>query len=326
MNLPAPSSAGDFWVSFLSILLEGLPFILLGSLVSGIIDAWLPSHVMDRLLPKRGLTALLVSGLLGILFPVCECAIVPVIRRLVQKGLPLGCAVTYMLASPIVNPITAFSTWAAFQPASGDLSTASVHPVVMTGCRLLCGYAVAVVAGMVMSRIPVGAMLKAAVMARISQPAAAGSTPLPRRPAGEGLVHAFITAQRDFLDVLLYFLIGIAIACIMQTQIFYRPELQHGIQNLAGNHLLAAPVLMFMAFVLSLCSTTDAFIIAPELIFQPAAKLAFLVFGPMLDLKLLFLYSTLFKPRTVLLLSIGLFIAVYVCSFAMEPILTPVKP
>ena len=206
------------------------------------------------------------------------------------------------------------------------MSKALVDPVLMTGCRLLCGYAVAVLAGMIMSRIPVGAMLKAAVVSRLEKSAAPGAPAAPARSAGQGLVHAFITAQRDFLDVLLYFLIGVAIACIMQTQVFYRPGLQENIQSLAANHMLAAPVLMVMAFVLSLCSTTDAFIIAPELIFKPAAKLAFLVFGPMLDLKLLFLYSSLFKPRTVLLLSIGLFIAVYCCSFAMEPILNPAQP
>ena len=111
---PAPSPTGDIFYAFLSILLEGAPFILLGALISGVIDAWLPSGAMDRLLPKRALPAILVSGLLGIIFPVCECAIVPVIRRLVQKGLPLGCAMTYMLAAPIVNPIVALSTWTAF--------------------------------------------------------------------------------------------------------------------------------------------------------------------------------------------------------------------
>ena len=112
---PVPSPSGDIFYAFLSILLEGAPFILLGALISGVIDAWLPAGAMDRLLPKRAFPAILVSGLLGIIFPVCECAIVPVIRRLVQKGLPLGCAMTYMLAAPIVNPIVALSTWTAFK-------------------------------------------------------------------------------------------------------------------------------------------------------------------------------------------------------------------
>ncbi len=321
MILPPSSQSGDFWVSFLSIFFEGIPFILLGSLVSGIIDAWLPANAMDRILPKRGLLALLMSGLLGLIFPVCECAIVPVIRRLVQKGLPVGCAMTYMLAAPIVNPITAFSTWAAFRPASGDPLLATVDPLLMTGARLMCGFAIAVLMGMVLSKAPITAILKASILQRMSSRPDTTAGPKTAHRHSHGIVHAFITAQRDFIDVLLYFIIGVAIAAIMQTQVYYRPGLQESINQMAGNHFLAAPILMVMAFVLSLCSTTDAFIIAPELIFTPAAKLAFLTFGPMLDLKLIFLYSTVLKPRVILFLAIGLFITVYACSLAMEPIL-----
>jgi hypothetical protein len=143
-------------------------------------------------------------------------------------------------------------------------------------------------------------------------------------PFGEGIVRAFESAQRDFLDVALYFFIGVAIAAMTQTQVLYRPDLQAGINNLASNHWLAAPVLMVLAFVLSLCSTTDAFVIAQDTIFPASAKLAFLVFGPMLDMKLLFLYSSVLKPKAVLWLSIGLFIAVYAASFAAGTVFNPV--
>jgi uncharacterized membrane protein YraQ (UPF0718 family) len=81
---------------------------------------------------------------------------------------------------------------------------------------------------------------------------------------------------------------------------------------------------MALAFVLSLCSTTDAFVIAQDTIFPASAKLAFLVFGPMLDMKLLFLYSSVLKPKAVLWLSIGLFIAVYAASFAAGTVFNPV--
>ena len=138
----------------------------------------------------------------------------------------------------------------------------------------------------------------------------------PRQSFGAGIVRAFESAQRDFLDVALYFFIGVAIAAMTQTQILYRPDLQANIQSLAGNHWLAAPVLMALAFILSLCSTTDAFIIAQDAIFPATAKLAFLVFGPMLDMKLLFLYSSVLKPKAVLWLGVGLFFAVYAASFA----------
>ncbi|RYD28427.1 MAG: permease [Verrucomicrobiaceae bacterium] len=315
MSLPAPSQALDPVFAFLSILLEGIPFILLGSLISGIIDAWLPSGAMDRLLPKRALPAILVSGLLGIIFPVCECAIVPVIRRLVQKGLPLGCAMTYMLAAPIVNPIVALSTWTAFTGRD---------PLLMMSARVGQGYLIAVVAGLIFSRFAASSILKPAVLAGIRpKPALGESTdaaPGAKRPFGESLIQAMKTAQRDFIDVAVYFVIGVAIASILKTQVFYRPSLQEGMAMVAGNHWISGPVLMLMAFVLSLCSTTDAFIIAADNLFPVAAKLAFLVFGPMLDLKLLFLYSTVLKPKAVAWFSVGLFLAVYLAGFGTEAI------
>jgi uncharacterized membrane protein YraQ (UPF0718 family) len=312
MPLPVPSPTGDIFYAFLSILLEGAPFILLGALISGVIDAWLPSGAMDRLLPKRAFPASLVSGLLGIIFPVCECAIVPVIRRLVQKGLPLGCAMTYMLAAPIVNPIVALSTWTAFTGRD---------PLLMMGSRVTMGYVIAVLAGLVISRFAASSVLKDRVLAGISTPVLAGAAAAEGKPDhGKRFVQAMRTAQRDFLDVALYFVIGVAIASILKTQVFYRPSLQEGMGVVAGNHWIAAPVLMVMAFVLSLCSTTDAFIIAADNLFPAVAKLAFLVFGPMMDLKLIFLYSTVLKPRAVAALAVSLFIAVYAAGFGMEAI------
>jgi uncharacterized membrane protein YraQ (UPF0718 family) len=316
VSLPPPSQHGDIWVAFLSILLEGIPFILIGSLVSGLIDAFLPARVMDRLLPKRGLPAILASGLLGIIFPVCECAIVPVIRRLVQKGLPLGCAMTYMLAAPIVNPIVALSTYSAFQGRD---------PGMMTSARVILGYAIAVVAGIVLSKFGASRLLQPRVLAGISSPESSSSSDSPV-PSGDGIVRALRTAQQDFMDTVLYFVIGVGIASVAQTQLFYREDLQASIQNIAANHWLAAPVLMVAAFILSLCSTTDAFIIAADSLFAASAKLAFLVFGPMFDMKLIFLYSTVLKPKVIFWLALGLFLAVYLATMAIEPALSPTMP
>jgi uncharacterized membrane protein YraQ (UPF0718 family) len=124
----------NFWFSFLALIFEGIPFVLLGSLISGVIAAFIPSRVITGLLPKNRLVATLISGLLGIMFPVCECGIVPIVRRLLNKGLPLSCGITYMLASPIVNPIVIFSTFFAFRAQA---------PVLNTGLRLGIGYLVA---------------------------------------------------------------------------------------------------------------------------------------------------------------------------------------
>ncbi|MCB1244513.1 MAG: permease, partial [Verrucomicrobiae bacterium] len=111
---PSLTSFTDFCYLFLSIVIEGAPFILLGTIVSGFIDAYLPPGLIDRWLPKNRFLALILAALLGAIFPVCECAIVPVIRRLIKKGLPLACAITYMLSAPIINPIVILSTYTAF--------------------------------------------------------------------------------------------------------------------------------------------------------------------------------------------------------------------
>jgi uncharacterized protein len=89
----------NFWFAFLALVFEGVPFILLGSLISGAIAAFVPARVITGLLPKSRFAAILVSGLLGVIFPVCHCGIVPIVRRMLKKGVPLSCGVTYMLAS-----------------------------------------------------------------------------------------------------------------------------------------------------------------------------------------------------------------------------------
>ena len=105
----------NFLFSFLGLAFEGLPFVLIGSFISGGIAVFVPSRLITRLLPKNRVLATLVNGLLGLIFPVCECGIVPIIRRLISKGLPVSYGITFMLASPIVNPIVAFSTFVAFR-------------------------------------------------------------------------------------------------------------------------------------------------------------------------------------------------------------------
>jgi uncharacterized membrane protein YraQ (UPF0718 family) len=223
---------------------------------------------------------------------------------------------TYMLAAPIVNPIVALSTYSAFQGRD---------PGMMTSARLILGYGIAVLAGIVLSKFGASRLLQPRVLAGISSPESSSAADSPQAP-GDGIVRALRTAQQDFMDTVLYFVIGVGIASVAQTQLFYREDLQASIQNIAANHWLAAPVLMIAAFILSLCSTTDAFIIAADSLFAASAKLAFLVFGPMFDMKLIFLYSTVLKPKVIFWLALGLFLAVYLATMAIEPALSPTMP
>ncbi len=308
-----PSQYGDFLVSFLGILFEGLPYIFIGTLISGLIDVYLPSGLMDRLLPKNRYAAIGLSGLLGAVFPVCECAIVPVIRRLVQKGLPVSCAITYMLSAPIINPIVAYSTYRAFIGSPGPGGGPEPDPAFYVLSRIGIAYFVTVLVGVIVHQFSIRKILRPSVLRGLE--AARPSTPqeslsgevAPRAPQGrpDRLVAVFRTAARDFLDTGMYFTIGVLITALYRTQID-----QSYVDRLGASDWIGVPTMMALAFILSLCSTSDAFLAAQSLSFSAAAKLAFLVFGPMMDVKLVFMYASVFRRRFVVLLALGLFLLI----------------
>lgn len=321
----------DFAYAFLSILFEGAPFILLGTLISGFIDIYLPANTMERLLPKRTFYAVLVAGLLGFILPVCECAVVPVIRRLVKKGLPLSSALTYMLAAPIVNPITAFSTWKAFKGPDisvGNLFTASPDTL-MTVSRLGLGFLIAVAAGLIIAKIPLSKILRPRLLKSLKPKKSPAHDHHHHghdhhhhdhdHPSGSRLVAALRSAVRDFIDVGIYFTLGVAITALFNTGIAPGAA---WLDSLAENPWQAPAALMVLGFILSLCSTSDAFIAASLDRFAWGAKLAFLTFGPMMDVKLIFLYQTVFKRRFILFLGLGLFITTWLACVAWQSTLS----
>jgi uncharacterized membrane protein YraQ (UPF0718 family) len=297
----------DFAFSFLSILLEGVPFVLLGSLISGFVDVFISSERIARMLPRNQSVAILVSGLLGFILPMCECGSVIVIRRFIRKGLPLGCAVAYMLAAPIVSPIVALSTYAAFK---------GQNPELMTALRLGLGFGIAVfvafiVRGLQRESILQPAMLGDEARQRTGLTVAAEpamqefSVAAQRAPLGRKLLLAIQSATADLLDVTFFLIIGAALASVFNTAVN-----QEVILPYAGNAPVAIVALMLLAGGLALCSTTDAFIAASFASFAFAPKLAFLLFGPMFDVKLFWLYGLVFKRRVVALLGLGLFVVI----------------
>ncbi|MFN8457739.1 MAG: permease [Anaerolineae bacterium] len=103
-----------FVTIFLSIFIEAVPFLLAGSLVSGFISVFVDQQLLDRFTPRQPILAALMGASLGLVFPVCECGVVPVTRRLYQKGLPLSMGVAFLMAAPVINPVVFASTYAAF--------------------------------------------------------------------------------------------------------------------------------------------------------------------------------------------------------------------
>src|SRR5438067_5225416 len=198
----------DFALSFLSILFEGIPFLLLGSILSGLIDAFVSPATLTKFLPKNPNAAIALSGLLGAVVPMCECGSVFIIRRFIRKGLPVSCAVTYMLGAPIVSPIVALSTLAAFRGQS---------PWVMTSLRLIFGFLQAIAVGFIVQHIPPAKLLQDKVLESLPgrQRTAFRINPANENDAAVDLdfengirakiIRAVQSTASDFLDVAFFF-------------------------------------------------------------------------------------------------------------------------
>lgn len=294
-------SPPDFAYSFLSVVLEGVPFILAGVLLSGLIDVFLPPRILARIRPANPAAGIILGAALGAVLPMCECGIVVVIRRLLQKGLPLSTAMAYMLAAPVVNPIVAVSTYAAFR-GQGALE--------IMLCRIALSFAVAVIMATVVHFLRRSFVLR---MDLAEVPVADHQH--DQRRGREKAAAAVRAATGDFLDVTVYFVLGAAVATLFNTSVN-----QQFIIPLAESPALATGSMMALAALLSLCSTSDAFVAATFTGFPSAAKLAFVVFGPVVDLKLVFIYSLVFRKRFIVVLVAGLIVLVFaLCTLLPIP-------
>jgi uncharacterized protein len=255
-------------IVFGSLLVEAMPFVLLGATASAAIEVLVPASAFARIaLLPRGLQ-LPAAAAAGVAFPVCECGSVPVARRLAAKGLAPGAAVTFMLAAPIVNPVVVASTVVAYRGRDTML--------LMVLGRLALGFLVAMAAGWVLGRLQVGELLRAKA-GRVDAHEVGATDPRWQRFFGHLTGDAVFMAR--------FLIVGAALAAAIQT--FVPQSVVDRVSDLPVLSLLA---MMVLAFVMSLCSESDAFVAASFTAFGPASQLAFLVFGPMVDLKLAALY------------------------------------
>ncbi len=269
-------------IVFGSLLVEAMPFILLGATVSAAIEVLVPPSAFARIaLLPRGLQ-LPAAAAAGVAFPVCECGSVPVARRLAAKGLAPGAAITFMLAAPIVNPVVVASTFVAY-------SGRDTLWVMVLG-RLALGFIVAMTVGWVLGRLRSGELLRARA-GTVEAHEVDEAEPRWRRFFGH--------LTGDVVFMARFLILGAALAAAIQT--FVPRSIVDSVADLPVISLLA---MMALAFVMSLCSESDAFVAASFTAFGPAPQLAFLVFGPMVDLKLAALYAGTYQKgfvRTVVI-------------------------
>ncbi len=296
------------WALFQGLLIEALPFLLIGVLIASLARWFSPGGSWLRRLPGHPVLGPLTGAALGFALPACECGNVPVARRLLVGGAPVGTALGFLFAAPVLNPIVLASTWAAFPEEPWLLLARPIGAVL-----------VALALALLLRLLPEGQLLRTDLLEerRLNQPLASLSLlerrtgviglPTPvraeaaasavRPPWGELLQHG----SREFLSLALLLLAGCAIAALVQTLLPRQWLLAVG-----SAPTLSIVALMLLALVVSVCSSVDAFLaLGFAAHVTPGAVLAFLLLGPVIDLKLVGLLGLLFKPRGLLLTTAG---------------------
>ncbi len=331
-----------FALTWSSIFLEALSFMLIGSIVSGVVEAFVPSGIIERLVLGNRYAVVAGSASMGLLFPVCECAIVPVARRLLKKGVPLSAGIAFMLAVPIVNPVVIWSTAVAYQ---GDWS------VVLT--RVFLGFGIATTAAIIMGRAftEKQALLPGVFPAKTEKTCshthdqkhehvydhghdhshehhhehehgpvcshthqATQSEPKKSGMFLSRVISSLQHARDDFFDVAPFLVIGTLIAAIIRSTL---PA--SVIEHLAENPVFETGSMMFLAFALNLCSEADAFIAASFMgIITLTGQMAFMVLGPMLDIKLLLMYRSVFNIKFIVSLASVVVLLVFAVMMLMQ--------
>jgi uncharacterized membrane protein YraQ (UPF0718 family) len=272
-----------FATVFLGIFVEAVPYLLLGTLASGLVEVFLDRDQMSKWISRRPVAAAVGGAFMGMVFPVCECGVVPLTRRLFNKGLPLSAGISFLLAAPVLNPIVVFSTAAAF--GWGQMLLWRV------GLSLL----IAVVVGLVFSVEQDAAnVLRPVLTASHEHDHLHGANP----SLGEKLRQAFLVTADEFFEMGRYLIIGAMLAAGLQTFI---P--QSNLLAIGGGPVTSVLVMLALAILLSICSTVDAFVALGFLgTFSFGSVLSFLVFGPMVDIKSVIMYMQVFRRRSVIYL------------------------
>ena len=305
MLAPSLEKVSTAWAIFQGLLLEAIPFLLLGVAIAGLARWLVPQTAWIQRLPRNPLLAPITGALMGFALPACECGNVPVARRLLASGAPMGTAFGFLFAAPVLNPIVLASTWAAFPD----------QPWLLVA-RPLGAFVIAVLLSLLLVQLPETQLLEHALLSerRMSQPLS--NVGLLERSGGlvGDPIQEFSPTQstrlrasdvleqssREFLDLLALLVLGCLIAALVQT---WLPR--SWLLAVGGAPTGSILALMLLAVVVSVCSSVDAFLalgFAAQV--TPGALLAFLLLGPVVDLKLVGLFTVLMRPRTIVITAI----------------------
>jgi uncharacterized protein len=256
LDAPAVRTASTV---FVAVCVQALPFLVVGVLISGAIAAFASADLLRKLLPKKAAFAVPVAGVAGIALPNCECAAIPVARRLIQQQVPASVAVTFLLAAPAVNPIVLVATAVAF-PGEPRMVLA----------RFLGSMMTAVVMGWLWARFGKMEWFAERALRR-----------LPEHDGRDRWGVFFETARQDLVDAGGFLVVGGLTAAVLNVVV---PR--SWINTLGEQLVLGIVVMAVLAVVLALCSEADAFVVASLQTMPLLPRLVFLVVGPAIDIKL----------------------------------------
>jgi uncharacterized membrane protein YraQ (UPF0718 family) len=263
---------------FVAIVVQAMPFLVLGVTISAGVAAFVPGDLLARILPSRPSLAVPAAAAAGVALPGCECGSVPIAARLVDRGMLPAAALAFLLSAPAIKPIVVVATAVAF-PGRPEVVVA----------RFIASLMAATVVGLIWARTGHDGLLR---MTR-------------RRTVGEGppLSVMMATAQHDLLNAGGFLIIGAATAATLQTVV---PR--SAFETLGGAGVLAFVAMSGLAVIMAICSEADAFVAASFTAVPLTARLAFMVVGPMVDVKLIALqagtfgraFAARFAPLTLL--------------------------
>ncbi|HKN54071.1 MAG TPA: permease [Amycolatopsis sp.] len=272
---------------FVAVCVQALPFLVLGVLISGAIAAFVPARVLEKVLPRRAGAAVGVAGLAGVALPGCECASVPVARRLMGQGVAPAAALTFLLAAPAVNPVVLVATAVAF-PGRPE----------MVAARFAGSLATSVVMGWLWARFGKLQWIADRALARLEDV-----------ENGQRWRVFLETARTDLVEAGGFLVLGAMISSALNVLV---PR--QWFQVLGDNVVLGVVVMAVLAVILALCSEADAFVAASLTAMPMLAKLVFLVVGPAIDVKLFALQAGTFGRSFAVRFGPATFVVALACG------------
>lgn len=289
-------------VIFISIFFESLPFLILGSLISAIIETFISNDTLSKLIPKNKILGSFVGVVLGFFLPACDCAVIPVSKRLLKKKVPVNVAISFMLASPIINPVVLLSTYYAFYKTNPSIFW----------YRLIFGIIIALIIGVIMGII----FGKKEVITNNSDEECECDCHCHHKSKNK-FVQILKHTAFDLFDVVKYLMFGAMIASLVQVLI---PR--NIIAMFNNNNVLSIIVLCLFAYLISLCSTSDSFVGKSLLSsFSKSSILAYLLIGPMIDIKNTIVLLGNYKKSFVITLITLIFIIIFIFSLVVASII-----